>query len=96
MVYFWILGSVGLVVYTIWKFWIYRDVKNDIIVDTEQSELDSDGEVGYERNLRSRISNNNDMKGDGLHQRGRVNNNNAKGDGNLHKRGKTKNGHSVL
>lgn len=28
--YFWIFGAIGLVLYTIWKFYIKRDVKNDV------------------------------------------------------------------
>ena len=70
-------------------------MKNDIIFETEQSGMDSDREdsIGYERNLRSQMSNNNEMKGDGIHQR-RGLNNNSKGNGNVQKR-RLKNGQSV-
>ena len=95
--YFWILGFIGLVVYTVWKFWIYRDVKNDIVMHTEESEKEHVGDsVENQINTRSRVNNNNNSKGDVLHQRGRVNNNNANGNGNLHQRARTKNGPSVL
>lgn len=95
--YFWILGFIGLVVYTVWKFWIYRDVKNDIVMHTEESEKEHVGDsVENQINTRSRVNNNNNSKGDVLHQRGRVNNNNANGNGNLHQRTRTKNGPSVL
>lgn len=28
--YFWILGLLSLIIWTIWKFYIYRDVKSDL------------------------------------------------------------------
>ncbi|XP_041366468.1 phosphatidylserine synthase 2-like [Gigantopelta aegis] len=48
--YFWILGFLGLVSWTVWKFYIKRDVKNDVPmkdeVDASSDELGSQNGVG--------------------------------------------------
>ena len=75
--YFWILGFIGLVIYTIWKFYIVRDVKNDVVVDmTEQHKDGAKEQVKEEKEIvtRFRVNNNNNVKGDGLHQRARTKN----------------------
>lgn len=33
---FWIVGALGLVFFTFWKFFIYRDVKNDVLVEEKK------------------------------------------------------------
>ena len=35
---FWIVGALGLVFFTFWKFFIYRDVKNDVLVDEKKED----------------------------------------------------------
>lgn len=33
---FWIVGALGLMFFTFWKFFIYRDVKNDVLVEEKK------------------------------------------------------------
>ena len=77
--YFWIIG---LVMYTVWKFYIKRDVKNDIVIAApkEKKAVMENGQEEMDRvYTRLRASNNNNTKSEGVHQRA-----------------KTKNGPSVL
>ena len=80
--YFWIIGVIGLVMYTVWKFYIKRDVKNDIVIAApkEKKAVMENGQEEKDRvYTRLRTSNNNNTKSEGVHQRA-----------------KTKNGPSVL
>ncbi|KAK6184097.1 hypothetical protein SNE40_006629 [Patella caerulea] len=59
----WIVGLVGLVVYTIWKFYIKRDVKNDIPEEISNNNLaevptPSQKKLHSSHNLRSRYNKN--------------------------------------
>lgn len=36
IVLFWIVGVLGLVFFIFWKFFIYRDVKNDVLVEEKK------------------------------------------------------------
>ena len=77
--YFWIFGFIALVLYTVWKFYIKRDVKNDVVLDMPKQKLDT-GDTEEEEEEKERVytkiraTNNNNTKIDGVHQRGKSKN----------------------
>lgn len=73
--YFWITGFLGLVGYTVWKFWIKRDVKNDVAMESREKKSEDISEVADKESVtKLRANNNNNMKGDGMQHRTRAKN----------------------